>query len=69
MSCRACGSENLDNMHGELTATFGSIQAINTDPVYICEEVVICLDCGRAEMQVPPKELGLLRKRKAALST
>lgn len=65
--CRACGSENLQKLHGELTATFPSIQGIKVAPIYFSQELVVCLDCGLAEVQVPAKELELFKKGKGAL--
>ena len=65
MACKVCASENVQKMHGELTATFPSTEAIKIDPVYVCEELLVCLDCGRAEIQISPKELRLLKKGRA----
>ena len=67
MPCRACGSENLQNVHGEVTATFPSLEKVKSTPIYVCQELTVCLDCGVAELHVPSKELELFKKGKAAL--
>jgi hypothetical protein len=42
---------------------------VNVAPVYICHSVLICLDCGFAELMVPTTELHSLKRGKAALES
>jgi hypothetical protein len=66
MQCRVCKSENLRKFEGELTA---SLADLKFPPVYICQSVLLCLNCGFAEMMVPVTDLELLNKRMAALGS
>jgi hypothetical protein len=69
MPCRMCGCANLQQFAGELTASRPNIQGIKTPPVYICHELLVCLDCGFAELRVPARELKLLKNSKPALGS
>jgi len=67
MPCKACQSENLQRLEGELTASFPDVKAVHLPPLYVCHSVLVCLDCGFAELVVPANELQSLRDAKAAL--
>jgi hypothetical protein len=67
MPCKACKSENLHRFEGELTASLPNVEAVHLPPVYICQSVLVCLDCGFAELVIPANELRSLRDGKAAL--
>jgi hypothetical protein len=69
MPCKKCGSNSLVRLNGELTASYPTIEGIKTPPVYICQDLCVCLDCGLAEIRIPTKELELLKKSKAAPSS
>ena len=69
MACKVCGSENLISLDGELSASFPSVKAVDFPPVYVCPKVLVCLDCGFAELIVPKKELESLKKASAALNS
>ena len=69
MPCKNCGSDSLLKVKGELTASYPTIEGIKTPPVYTCQDLYVCLDCGLAEIQIPTKELELLKKSKAASTT
>jgi hypothetical protein len=69
MPCRACKSENMQKFEGELTASLPDAKGVNVAPVYICHSVLICLDCGFAELMVPTTELHSLKRGKAALES
>jgi len=66
MPCKSCSSDNVDKFLGELTASSPQIKNVRVPPVYVCQEVLICLDCGFAELRVPATELKSLQKRKGA---
>jgi hypothetical protein len=66
MLCKTCASENLQKLAGELTASFVDVKRSNLPPLYVCQEVFVCLDCGFAEIVIPAPELELLKKGKAA---
>jgi predicted nucleic-acid-binding Zn-ribbon protein len=66
MACKKCGSENLMNLKGEITASFPRIEDVKAAPIYFAQEFGICLECGFAELQVPAAQLEALRKKKAS---
>jgi hypothetical protein len=68
MQCRACRSENVRRFEGELTASSPELENVTTDPVYVCQQVSVCVDCGFTELVIPPEDLRKLEKIKAASS-
>jgi hypothetical protein len=64
MPCRVCGADNLRKFDADLTANSTNIQGIKDPPVYFCQQLLVCLDCGFAELRVPPTELMSLKKSK-----
>jgi hypothetical protein len=37
---------------------------LNVSPIYLSQEILVCLDCGFAELLVPPAELQELKRAK-----
>ena len=66
MQCKACKSETLQKLNGELTASLPDLERANVPPVYVCQDVLVCLDCGFAELYIPPRQLNLLKMKGAA---
>jgi hypothetical protein len=66
MLCKACESENLQKLDGELTASLPDLESVNVPPVYVCNDVLVCFDCGFAELYIPPQQLNRLRMKGAA---
>jgi hypothetical protein len=64
MPCRVCSSDNLQKLDGELTASFSSAKDVKVSPIYVCQEVGVCMDCGFTELRIPITELEVLRKAK-----
>jgi len=64
--CKACKSENLLKLAGELTASLPDLKSAHVPPVYVCQDVLACLDCGFAELYIPPGQLNLLKLKGAA---
>lgn len=62
MACKACKSENLKKLDGELTVTQPDLKGLSAPPFYVCQRVLVCLDCGFAELVIPALELPALRK-------
>lgn len=69
MPCKACKSDNLQRLDGELTVTPPDLRGLKVAPVYVCRNVLICLDCGFAELVIPAEELGLLKEGKSAINS
>jgi hypothetical protein len=68
MACKMCGSENLMNLKGEITASFPRIEDAKAAPIYFAQEFWICLECGFGEVRVPAAQLEALRKKNASSS-
>jgi hypothetical protein len=66
MPCRVCGADNLRKFEADLTANPTNIEGIKDPPVYICQQLLVCLDCGFTELRIPPAELTLLKKNQRA---
>ncbi len=66
MACRACKSENLQRVDGELTVSLPSLKALEVPPLYVCQVVLVCMDCGFTELVIPAAELVSLKRVKAA---
>jgi hypothetical protein len=69
MFCKACKSDNLQRLDGELTVSQPDVKGLKVPPVYICQSILICLDCGFTELAIPPDELRLLKKWKSAVGS
>ena len=57
MKCKGCKSERLQKFEGELTVSLADLKGLKAPPVYIRQAVLVCLNCGFAELLVPAKEL------------
>ena len=66
MACKVCNSENVQKLDGDLTVSLHSPKDLKVSPVYVCQSVLVCLDCGFAELFIPTTELLPLIKAKAA---
>ena len=62
MACGKCKSKNLRSLHAELTVTFGALKSLNHSPVYVCQDIWVCLDCGHTEFVMPAKELDQIKE-------
>ena len=62
MACKRCGSICQQEFSGELSVSFPYIKVVSLRPVYVCQHVLICLDCGFAELMIPEPELENLRR-------
>jgi hypothetical protein len=69
MPCKKCGSNSMEKLKGELTVSYPTIEAIKAPPVYICQDLFVCLDCGLLEVRIPTKELESLKKSKEPPAT
>lgn len=67
MPCKACKSENLQKLDAEFTASLPDPKGLKIPPLYICQSVLVCLECGFAELIVPANELHTLKKELTAL--
>jgi hypothetical protein len=69
MHCKNCMSESVQRFDGELTLSLANLNGLNIPPVYVCECVIVCLQCGFTELVIPRPTLGKLNQGKAALTS
>jgi len=62
MACKSCASEKQQYFSGELSVAFLAVDKLQKDPVYVVQKILVCLDCGFAELVIPPAELGQLKQ-------
>jgi hypothetical protein len=62
MACKSCASEKQQYFTGELSVAFLAVEKLKKGPVYVVQKILICLDCGFAELIIPTAELEQLKK-------
>jgi hypothetical protein len=55
-------SQRLQSFSGELSVAFPGIERLNLSPVYLCQKILVCLDCGYTELVISGAGLEKLRK-------
>lgn len=65
VECKICKSP-VQRFEGELTVSLADIQRLKIAPVYVRQNVLVCLNCGFAELLVPAQELQSLKTGMAA---
>ena len=61
MACKNCGGVAQPKFNGEMGITLSDLKKIKIPPVYVCSSLLVCMDCGFAELMVPVTELESLR--------
>jgi hypothetical protein len=62
MSCKVCSSFQQLDFPAELNFTFPGLRRTNLSAVYVCHRVLVCLDCGYAELVIPAPKLDRLKQ-------
>jgi hypothetical protein len=65
MSCRSCGSENQSEFASEISFHILGLENVNKPTVFVFPRLLVCMDCGFAELTLAENELRLLGKRTA----
>ena len=66
MTCTSCGSASLRTFESETSIHFPRLKDADKLPVVVvCEQLLLCLNCGKAEFVVPENKLALLAKSAA----
>jgi hypothetical protein len=68
MGCKQCGSENHANFPAEICIHFPELANLSQPHVFVFPMLLVCLQCGRAEFDVPEDELWLLTKSTTPLA-
>lgn len=66
MACDTRKSENVQEFEVELAASFPGLDESSVSPEHICHSVLVCLDCGFTDLDIPAKELQALKPIRAA---
>lgn len=66
MACKVCRSEKTQKFEGEFTASLPDLKKLKVPPIYVCQSVLVCLDCGFAELVIPTSELQAFKNANAA---
>jgi hypothetical protein len=61
--CKSCGSINIDKFIGEMGIRRPGLKNVDKPSVLVYSELIVCLNCGKAEFVVPKAELRLLPGR------
>jgi hypothetical protein len=64
MPCKACHSVNQSPFGGEIGVHFLGLRNIDTPTVWVFPQLLVCMDCGFTEFNVPEAE----RERLVTLS-
>lgn len=62
MSCKNCASDQQLNFPAELNFTFPGLKRVNTPGVYLPHKVLVCTNCGYAELVIPASKLEQLKQ-------
>ena len=69
MKCKSCSSENQRNFSSEIIVHFSGLKNLDTAPVFVFPQLLICLDCGFTEFAMPEDELRILGEGVSAHGT
>jgi hypothetical protein len=65
MACNSCGSVNQGKFTSEIDIHFPGLSNVKKSAVLVYPELLVCLNCGKAEFTVPKDELALLAQSDA----
>jgi hypothetical protein len=55
--CNTCGSTRLNKLRAKLALHFSGLENIDKPVLWTFRDVVVCTDCGEADLHFPPHEL------------
>lgn len=60
--CKTCGSDKQNKFRGEIALHVTGLKGLEKPIVWVFPDILVCLNCGRAEFAVPERELRVLAK-------
>ena len=57
MPCQKCGASSQRSFKSEMSIAFREHENVNRAPVYICQDILVCLDYGYIELSLRPAKL------------
>jgi hypothetical protein len=64
--CASCASGNMAEFTAEINIHFRGPKALDKPSVMVFPKLLVCLDCGFSQFDLPESELSLLREGRAA---
>jgi hypothetical protein len=62
MSCKKCASGNERSFKSEMTLAFRELENVDRAPLYVSQDISVCLDCGHIELALSPAKLEQLKQ-------
>jgi hypothetical protein len=69
MACGSCGSKNQVDFRSETNIQFPGRKNFGTPSVLVFPTILVCLDCGHSQFNLPEAELLALRSGDAGSAT
>ena len=66
LSCKSCGSSNLGNFTAEIAIHFPGRRNLSKPNVFVFPELLVCFDCGVAQLAIPEADLQQLAEGREA---
>ena len=57
MACKSCQSNYQRNLNGEIAIHFPGLEGLDKPIVLVFPKVLVCLDCGFTEFEIPEAQL------------
>ena len=61
MACKKCASSNERSFKSEMTLAFRELENVDQAPLYLSQDISVCLDCGHIEFTLPSAKLEQLK--------
>jgi hypothetical protein len=62
MPCGKCASNNQRGFKSEMSLAFRELENVDRAPLYVSQDISVCLDCGHIELTLPPAKLEQLKQ-------
>ncbi|HWO30233.1 MAG TPA: hypothetical protein VNO32_15680 [Candidatus Acidoferrum sp.] len=62
MPCKKCASNNERSFKSEMTLAFREHENVDRTPLYVSQDILVCLDCGHIELTLPTAKLEQLKQ-------
>jgi hypothetical protein len=62
MACKKCESSNERSFKSEMSLAFRELENVDRSPLYVSQDLSVCLDCGHIELTLPPAKLEQLKR-------
>ncbi len=63
MFCDECKSGNQRSFKCEMAIAFRELENVNQSPLYVCQDIFVCLDCGHIKLALPAEKLEQLKQK------